>query len=278
MNSNTLSVIGLVLGGVSSAIALFIWFRYISTIRIYTSLLKTFNSLKSENKQINKSLFQAQGLVAKHKNEIASFELDRLQLKERLKESKKQVIEQKRNFEKSLETACDRIEHHKSQEEALLKQIVDLDKEKTMLTINYNSASDKLDSVRKEEELLRCKENSNLSNKLNTLRENKETLHKQLKKLTLDYKGSAENLAKYKRKAAQLSMMMKVEKGKREIIEERNENWERALKLLCESIFKDLNIDSSSLNLGQLVSKALEIKIQEELIPNDHFFDESYPV
>ena len=68
----------------------------------------------------------------------------------------------------------------------------------------------------------------------------------------------------------QLNLMVKTLQGKKMMLEERNENWEVALRYLSEHILRNYGKNYSSFEIGPLVATALQ-SINKSLIMNDMF-------
>jgi len=71
-------------------------------------------------------------------------------------------------------------------------------------------------------------------------------------------------------RAQQLNLMLKTLQGKMAMLEERNQNWEVALRYLSEDVLRHYGRKSSSIEIGPLVATALEA-INKSLIMNDMF-------
>ncbi|MEI8027808.1 MAG: hypothetical protein WCI18_15775 [Pseudomonadota bacterium] len=68
----------------------------------------------------------------------------------------------------------------------------------------------------------------------------------------------------------QLNLMVKTLQGKKAMLEERNQNWEVALRYLSEHILRNYGKNYSSFEIGPLVATALQ-SINKSLIMNDMF-------
>lgn len=68
----------------------------------------------------------------------------------------------------------------------------------------------------------------------------------------------------------QLNLMVKTLQGKKAMLEERNQNWEVALRYLSEHILRNCGKNYSSFEIGPLVAIALQ-SINKSLIMNDMF-------
>jgi hypothetical protein len=259
---------------------LFLWSLYLKKQEInYHNRFKL--SSDNENKFLadnirKKRLLESQKekivLFLKEKKERDKFLLEEQYAYKRLKNDSAEQLTVAKKKCMSYESKCN---HYKEENIVLSRQIKALDIENKKYSTEVRENLDKNKEISKK--IIEDSENSisNLKNEI-VVKE------KYIKKLKSIKKISDKNLSllqgeleKTKKKIKQYQYFYSVIEGRKQMLEERNSNWEKALRLLSSAILND-NIKSgeslSKLSLGELVAEALEFSHRGALVDDEYTY------
>lgn len=265
------------LGFVLAAILLFItYFFWRKSLTYHKALLQYVESEKShiqKQKSMDKSTKRLQELLDTENQKLAKEIKKTEQLTASIEKSEEATKEHQKELQAKLENASSKAEHFEEMCQSLTKQLQQLDQEKAA---EKKQATDTLNTKLKS---ARGEVNS-LKEQLKEAKASTKEQSIQLQKKTKDFKkleeksksGDPEEVKKLKFKLKQYQHFYSTIQGQKEMLEERNHNWETALKLLSTWILKSRNKEVSP-NIGTLVSSALELTKSGPLV-NDEEADD----
>ena len=188
-------------------------------------------------------------------------------LEKDLEASKSKFEEQKQVLERTISEQKQRmaklkhqLEHFECQAEALTTQLKEHDQDKKLYRQKFEEQNQS--SEKKHTDKI-----NNLTSKINELQNDKKDLQAELNKKAKHNAKLQEKIKaldpysvkKAKAKIGQYNHLYKIMRGQKELTEERNENWELALKLLSHWVIDLLKPKNPKTeNIGQLVATALE--------------------
>lgn len=228
--------------------------------------------LKEKNKLLNKDSLRLKKDSDERDSRLKQSEKDLLKMKER---HEKQIHEFETNLEElkhTIRKADSKTEHFKSQIEALTVQIQEVDSEKRDIRLQLeevtNTQNEKVNakvSELKKQVRLSDKKTKDLEQEL---RKKESKIEKTQEKLKT---ADPTILKKAKIKLSHYAHLYKLMRGQKEMAEERNQNWELALKLLSTWILDQKGKGSQKdENLGHLVASALEATRSGPLVDDNN--------
>lgn len=182
----------------------------------------------------------------------------------------KEHTESQKNLQDQLRLAQNKLDHFKKEAEALLSQVRELDSENTLLKKTMDSnvhekTSDLSKSVGESQEENKRLHQSNLQ-----LQAKVKNLQTHLSEIQTQANDQIELMKRLKRKAYQSDHLYRTIRGQREMLDERLENWEKALRLISLWVLKDKGqIVREEASLGEIVSSALHCTQQGPLVCDD---------
>ncbi len=171
---------------------------------------------------------------------------------DREEESKQKRADEAIQQENQIRKLADLTEHYKIQAEVLTLQLKERSEETSALRVQLTQ------ELAQEKKSLRAKESQ-------WAQELKEARHMAKKAIELEKKLNSvieQNPFAHpqvKRKIKNLETIATVMLGKKQMVEEQNENWRQALRLLSHWVLKEKNHADVPLSLGALVGQALEL-------------------
>ncbi len=252
-----------------AGLAFYMWMRYrlfgAERAQLALNLDETARDLERQRK-IAKTL---EASVLTKQQDLSTL----LKEKETVEKTCKQLKEELLNMKAAEESARaleNQLEHYKTQTEVLLGQLAELDSEKVTIKGLYEKAREshatELDkavgSLREDTQKLASR-NEQLEKRLNMM----QTQYLQLK--SREHEGQ-ESLQLLKRKVHQSDHLFKTIRGQKEMLDERLQNWETALRMLGTWILKDKGHRTEpTQKLGEVVAKALQVTHQGPLFVDD---------
>ena len=238
-------------------------------------LKKLSDELEKSRKTETSSQKQVQTLrkeAGDQSQKIRSLEKEQDKLKERFEKQKSQEDQNLAELKAALEKAESKLEHERRQIEALTLQLQEVDAEKRELRIK----SEESDSILKEKEKkLAAEFKDQLSSAKKKIRELEKDLKAKDQKIekTKEKLQTADPVAlkKARLRLSQYAHLYRLMRGQKEMAEERNSNWELALKLLSGWILKGKGKKVNQEDgIGQLVGEALEATKSGHLVDDDN--------
>lgn len=269
MSQNVTGLAGYLGALVFAGLCFYLWTRYkilaAQQAQVASSLANTAQDLERQRKLAKN--FEASILTKQQ--EFAQL----LKEKEGVEKSCKQLKEELSTFKAAEETyraVENQLEHYKTQTEVLLGQLTEIDSERASLKALYEKEREShgaeleksVGSLREDHQKLASR-NEHLEKRLNMM----QTQYLQLK--AREHEGQ-ESLQLLKRKVHQSDHLFKTIRGQKEMLDERLQNWETALRILGSWILKDKgHIVDPNQKLGEVVAKALQLTHQGPLFVDD---------
>lgn len=182
-----------------------------------------------------------------------------------------QAAEKLANAEAMHARALRELEHSRSQNEALTKQLIELDQEKKQL---------RLEAARqlREEQACNRKDLEALQAQVHELRQQRRADAQKLKAQDRQIAQLGEKLSvadplvlkKAKSRVSEYQHLYQLMRGQKELAEERNSNWELALRRLAAWTLEQQRQPQIGDNIGALVAQALEATRQGPLVADEY--------
>ena len=248
-----------------------------------------------QNSEQKKKLLQLEELFCKRTQELervqkeweASLGLDRNrsqkwgQLEKQVKEAKakaQELLEQqellKEAHEKELRGRLEKVEDKEQQIETLLRQLKEQDQQAQFLQKKVKEV-ERAAAVQLEQ--MEAKSKSSIKgqfHELNTMRAENRKLESQLQQAQKTYAAASvdvEQGKRLKKQLAQYRYFNQTVSSQGEMLEERLQNWETALKGLATAVCQDKKVQVPT-TLGPLIGTALELLNQSQLVVDDQDF------
>ncbi|MFK7827639.1 MAG: hypothetical protein AB8G05_26070 [Oligoflexales bacterium] len=184
------------------------------------------------------------------------------------------TITEKENQEQKLHG---KVEHFKTQAEALLGQLQEIDQEKKEYRLQLIDLEKDFKHRIEQETTPLHEQIKNAGGKVRNLENKLKTKENKLKKAIDELrKVDPHALKKAKSKINQYNHLYNIIKGQKDLIADRNSNWELALKMLSTWVCKEKGQTELPENLGALVSQALELTKSGPLIAAKDDVSEEY--
>ena len=224
------------------------------------SALDQLEELKTKNKSLSQDVTRFKKDSEDRDSKLKQAEKDLIKLKER---QEKQIAEFETVIEAQKQSAGkaeSKTEHFKSQIEALTLQIQEVDSEKREIRIQLEDLTNSFNE----------KINARVSDLKKLVKQSDKKvrdLEQELKKKDSKFEKAQEKLKtadpvilkKAKVKLSHYAHLYKLMRGQKEMAEERNQNWELALRLMSSWILEHIGQSvQKDDNLGTLVASALE--------------------
>jgi chromosome segregation ATPase len=211
-------------------------------------------------------------------DKIQTLEKEQSEIKESYSSFKSQVISEVKELEVEKESLESKAVHFETQTQELLKQIGEYASEGKSLRSRYESNFSKekklLDELCSSQKHKIEDSNSRLKNyKLKITK-----LENLVRKTAEVHALKTKQAEQVKRKAKHYQQFYNTVVGQKEMLEERNNNWELALELLASWVLKNQGKSASCAdenNLGDLVAQALEVTKQRPLIFDEYSVKEN---
>ena len=190
-------------------------------------------------------------------------------VKNKSSDGKLEIIRLKTEFDPTTQKLQSQKEHLLEQVQVLTQQLSEVVKEKKLYSDELVTLQRTLDDkARQMNEATRIQLND-VQAQLQSARRDRQAAQSQLEKLKLE-SGlvKPEELKRWQLKVARLEQLYATMKGLRELAEERNENWETALRFFALHILGKTPALSAESSIGSLVGEALE-KIGATLVDDD---------
>lgn len=224
------------------------------------------------NQSLETSLAQCEETLAKNKRDSADLEKQVKALQEHIAKREKEDLSQ-------WMTVQNERDHFKSQTEALLFQIKELDSENTLLKkAKEQELQEKSGELSKSAAKFQS-ETSRLKTAHSQLEADFAQVQGKLKDLEAQHTQTVDLARRFKRKAFQSDHLYKTIRGQKDMLEERLENWEKALRLLSLWVLREQGqVVSAEAKLGEIVSAALMGSKQGPLFSDDVEMEAKLPV
>jgi chromosome segregation ATPase len=268
MPAHVIQAIGYIIGVICAGFALYYWRRAVSLYSLLVEGANRFEEIRQRNQLLEKTLTKAEQKFTQHKEQVARLEkgidesrgraadlLKKLEAREHEARLNSEKFDLQRNyFEKQMQKFQDQFQ---SSEDSKKQIEAALEKSAKQLKLQSAAAS--------EEQAIRIKD---LELKLR----DKETAFTELEAKAKQ--ADPEELRKLRRKIAQYDRLYGSMRGLKEMTEERNRNWEVALKKLSTWILAQRGMSENQMPkaIGPMVAEALQT-IGAQLIDdneNDH--------
>ncbi len=266
MNSQLIASAGYGIALAAAFIGFYFWRRSgLLSLQLET-LQKTLGQEKTSHaKRAEKiSSLEAQ-LLAKDK-ELHNRIRERADLEKNRELLAKELSQTQKLLKDSVQSTENQVEHYKTQCETLLVQIRELDLENTQLKKSTQEAL-----IEKETKLARHAASAGEeTKKVQNLEAQLKQVQTRLLEVQKEHSESMEFMNRLKRKTYQSDHLYKTIRGQKEMLEERLENWEKALRLLSLWVLNDRKKTiSPNASLGEIVSAALDCSKQGPLMCDD---------
>ncbi|NRA47252.1 MAG: hypothetical protein HRU09_20060 [Oligoflexales bacterium] len=199
-----------------------------------------------------------------HKHARLQAKVEELQAELEEKESEQQKLHGK-------------VEHHKTQSETLLSQLQEIDQEKKEYRLKLVDLEKEMGRRIEEQTAPLAEQLKNANGKLKNLENKLKAKENRLRKAQEELKKvDPHALKKAKSKISQYNHLYNIMKGQKDLIADRNSNWELALRMLSTWICKQKSQAEQPENLGALVAQALELTKSGPLIAAKDDVSEEY--
>lgn len=180
-----------------------------------------------------------------------------------LRENYEKEHEEFEKAKESLRSLENKVEHHKVEAQALLAQVKELDAENSSLKkTNLEDLEGKASTMKKLSH-----EKKSLEKRFKDSENAYKTQKDHISKIEKDNKEMKIWLLRLKKRVQQSEHLYKTIRGQKDMLEERLENWEKALRLLSIWVLKKESKDlKEDMKLGELVSSALQASHQGTLV------------
>lgn len=263
----SLTAIGIliVIFSLFAAIAgIILWNRYVTAIKkmaIFERRAKSAN-LRSESLAISNSKLERS--LGKQRGDNESLAKTLEELRGKFETNNARHSSEISAFGVQLRKSQEQTEHHQTQENELLRQIKQLDRDKAELSRRYDDLRSERERLKHEiDEQVQIRQTELQLNSISKRYEELSARHGEERKLRAEKEAE---LKLQRRKALHNGHFARILKGQRDLMSERCRNWERALGLLANAILRDRGVDVGELNLGQQVACALELSCKEQLL------------
>lgn len=283
------------------AVSAFLFWR--KSKELASDWLKTQNLVKTKKEEADRALESNRYLkeeLRQRTSELQSWEKEKLAILKasELAEEKLEELEERSRFER--DSFDNKISHYKQEAEALTEQLVEMQADKKRKQEEWRQES--LSHQKSQSQEIR-KQVDELQTSVQQLRRQNRDLEAQNRKIQAeittsqnrkedkdnksDFEKLKEEFIKTFYKLQKTEHLYQIMKGHREMLEERSENWEKALRLIATWVLSerlgvpgikanlpeelgDSGQTSLPENLGSLVSLALE-KIRQGHLVDDEF-------
>ncbi len=239
-------------------------------------------ALQSRDQEVSKQIKKFEEKLDKKASELT-------QLEKRFEIEKRSSSEQIGKLEKSesalkdeLTLLTNRKEHYEAQILTLTAQLKETDLECATMRQKLAASAQEVHKDIEKERLALIKEKEQNKERISALNRENASLKADIEKQKhIVEKVNLVEFASYRRKYKHFSRLYSTMRGLKEMVEERNQNWEIALRALSTWVCQKNNKNISSEKIGVLVGEALEaigetLLIEDEALPSANHLSASY--
>ena len=243
------------------------WRRLVVASELLTKNQADQDKKDAAGKQMKEALHKSAEALRFSTNEVGKLTAANEQLQGELARIEEESGSKQENFQRLQKRFEDRADHYESQLRTLTSQLVQLDREaaesraarQTAESSANRGAENRYGGELKKlkEELKEVKRNHLIASTKLAERES------QLTKVLPKFRANSQKVRSY-------NLLHKSLQGQKQLLEERNSNWEKALVHLSKWVLKDESKILATNSLGTLIGSALE-KIKAGPLVNDEF-------
>ena len=238
---------------------------------------KDLAGLKKKDKQWSTGQKTHQNQINEKNKLISKLEKDLDQKHARLQSKVEELQASIAEKESQQQKLFGKVEHFKTQSEALLSQLQEIDQEKKEYRIKLAELEKEFKAKIEQETAPLAEQLKNAQGKVKNLENKLKTKENRLKKTQEELKKlDPHALKKAKSKISQYNHLYNIMKGQKDLIADRNSNWELALRMLSTWVCNEKGQKEHPENLGALVAKALELTKSGPLIAAKDDVSEEY--
>jgi chromosome segregation ATPase len=250
--------------------------RWLEAKALLADTMIRFESVQQQNKKSDGSIQANKEQSDKLKAQFQKAEKQLDESRQKLNEKSLEAIRVKTEADELLKKSERSREHLLEQVQVLTQQLSEAVKDKKAAMDELNKAQRDIEIRAQQAAEGNRQQNSEVQAQLQSMRREKQALQTQFEKLKSE-SGlvKPEELKRWQLKVARLEQLYASMKGLREMAEERNQNWETALRLFAAHVLNQ-PADSDT-GIGLLVGEALE-KIGATLVIDDELPVTTAPV
>lgn len=275
MAAQILAFLGYGLALISLVIAYIFWRKNLTFHNMLAKLMQDNELAQKQEKSLQKEIAELAQDSDQKMQKITKLEKENRALLDRMKTAQSEVEKVAAEWETKISSLQNQVEQYKEEALALTSQIAEIDQEKRELRKELAGKEHQI-----AEKLKKSMDETHEKNReyKNKIRELEKTISKseseiaRLKDLKADV--NAEENKQLKKKLNQYLYFYKTIRQQKEMLEERNANWEKALKLLANWIYQEKGSGlSTPTNLGELIGGALSLTRQPQLVVDEPSHD-----
>lgn len=226
-----------------------------------------FEKERLKKEQYASQVKQAQDDTSKIRTSLSQQEKKLASTQKKLQEKDQELETLKKSHQEELTTNARNVDHLSEQNATLMSQISEVVKEKKQLQIELEKSNKQPRPPKIDVNALKDETNKLTKQLANARKENKLLKREVEKAREILSKLKPGEIKRYKTKAARMEQLYTSMKGLREMAEERNDNWDKALRILASHQLG--NTETNTRALPILVAEALE-NIGANLIIDEH--------
>lgn len=266
MNETFIGIVGYVLALAGISAGIIFWLRQQNFVRVHEKLLKKWDEKEAEEKKLRKTVQALESANREFEILALKWEREQREAHRQWEELRATLTLVQSDFEKKERALSLQRDHLQEQADALMVQVKEIDREKAELKAKSDMALRELKATSDETIRTLSRESERIRKLLGNTQEERDKLARQSGEERAKDHGKEEELHRLRKKLAHYNHFFKVMRGQKEMLEERLENWERALQMLSAWAVKEKGGDSSWKTLGELVAAALQVTMQGQLV------------
>lgn len=271
--SEFISFAGYVIAAAMAVVAFFCWRKTLGLHAVLDESIQRFDVMRKRGQELEVELRKTSEKLEQKTDQLKRLEKSAKSAKNRKNDDQQKLQVQVADYKEKLETQDLQLDHLKKQVDALTAQLKEADYERKDLQTRLSYSSKGLEEKIAEKTEPLIEEIKTLKKQKSASENRAENLQQklsELKKLTAEIDPAA--VKNLKRRAQHFESLYKSMRGLREMSDERNRNWEVALKRMASWILDQSDIEHrdkvKNAPLGPLVGEALEV-IGERLVKDE---------
>ncbi|MBC7660725.1 MAG: hypothetical protein H7249_13600 [Chitinophagaceae bacterium] len=269
-----LELIPTILGAVAAALFVYAMItrkNWLETKALLTDTSIRYEAALQQSQKIEQNLKAQKDMMDKLRQQALKADRSAEDIKNKSSDGRLEILRLKTEYDAVMEKASSQKEHLLEQVQVLTQQLSEAVREKKQLADELSTLIRSVDDRARQMNEASRKELAEVQVQLSAARRERQGAESQLAKFKQE-SGlvKPEELKRWQLKVARLEQLYASMKGLREMAEERNENWETALRYFALHILgnKSPEATAEAANIGSLVGAALE-KIGATLVDDD---------
>ena len=249
----------------------YFWQKYLHSYKRLQFSLSSEKNYIAENARSIKKLKYLESDLDQSRSSVERLKTERRSLSEFTDELKEDFEAKVLEMESSIRALTSSNQHFEKQTEVLLQQLKEIDEQKRDLRLQLQKEQEEIEQKIKAINLKHQSEIKELNTKITTDKKERLRLLKMIEHLEKKVKiADPKLLDRLSKRLKHYQHFYRVALSKKEMLEERIDNWELALKLLSKWVlFSQARLKKDEENLCELVGSALECIKKGSLVEDE---------